>query len=310
MKTAKFSRRDALGLGIGAAVFPGVAAAQTARPDVEGGIGGTGIVGLLTDFGSLIVAGNYVRTNDATRYSDGFGALQESDLRLGDSLTVEAAGAPDALVARRVHVTHPLVGAITQVAADRRRITVNGVEVRLDTRLQGLEVGYRVAVSGLWRGAFVQASRLAAARSASDLVAGDVARRGGRTQVGSVTVRGPGTGSVPRGSFASVVGQFDVASGILRARAVTNQRFTGAAGPLARLSVEGYLDPSSSAPGYRVAGLGHSFERNLKLDEFAGSRVLMNGEYNGKFAARGAVVLPEGFSAQRRLLRRISAQSR
>lgn len=310
MKTPNFSRRAMLTLGVAAAALPGVVMAQATRPDVEGGIGGTGIVGLLTDFGSLIVAGNYVRTNSSTRYSDGFGPLREGNLQLGDSLTVEAAGPENALIAKRVHVTHPLVGAITQVSGNGRRITVNGVEVRLDGRLRGFGVGDRVAVSGLWRGAIVQASRLARARSANDLVAGDVNRSGGTTRVGAVPVRGSGTGSPARGSFASIVGQFDPQTGVLRARRVVTQRFVGAAGPLVRLSVEGYLDPSSSAPGYRVAGLGHSFERNLKLDSFAGSRVLMNGAYTGKFAASGAVVLPEGFGAQRRVLRQISAQSR
>lgn len=310
MKTPKLTRRAVLGLGVAAAALPGAVLAQSTRPDVEGGIGGTGIVGLLTDFGSLIVAGNYVRTDGATRYSDGFGPLRENNLRVGDSLTVEAAGPVNGLIARRVHVTHPLVGAISAVSANGRVVTVNGVEVRLDGRLRGFGVGDRVAVSGLWRGAVVQASRLTLARAANDLVAGDVTRSGGITRVGAVPVRGPGTGSPARGSFASVVGQFDPKSGVLRARRVATQRFTGAAGPLVRLSVEGYLDPSPSAPGYRVAGLGHSFERNLKLDTFAGSRVLMNGAYTGRFAASGAVVLPEGFGAQRRVLRQISAQSR
>lgn len=310
MKTPNLSRRAILGLGAAGLVMPSAALAQAARPDAEGGIGGTGIVGLLTDFGSLIVAGNYVRTDGATRYSDGFGPLRESDLKVGDSLTVEAAGPTNGLVAKRVHVTHPLVGTITQVSGGGRQVIVNGVDVRLDGPLRGFGVGDRVAVSGLWRGAIVQASRLAPARAKSDLVAGDVSRGGGTARVGAVPVRGPGTGSPASGSFASVVGRFDPQTGVLRARRVDTQRFLGAAGPLVRLSVEGYLDPSASAPGYRLAGLGHSFERNLKLDTFAGSRVLLNGDYTGRFAARGAVVLPEGFGAQRRVLRRISAQSR
>jgi len=310
MKTPNFSRRAVLALGGAAVALPGTVLAQANRPDAEGGIGGTGIVGLLTDFGSLIVAGNYVRTDNATKYSDGFGTLRASDLRVGDPLTVEAAGPATALVARRVHVTHPVVGTITQVSGNGRRITVNGVDVRLDARLRGFGPGDRVAVSGLWRGAGVQASRLSSARAANDLVAGDVTRSGGVTRVGAVPVRGSGTGSPARGSFASVIGTFNPQTGVLQARGVTTQRFVGAAGPLVRLSVEGYLDPSARAPGYRVAGLGHSFERNLKLDSFAGSRVLFNGAYTGKFAASGAVVLPEGFGAQRRVLRQISAQSR
>ena len=310
MKTPKLSRRAALGLGIAAVFGPGQLWAQTARPDVEGGIGGTGIVGLLTDFGSLIVAGNYLRTDAQTRYTDGFGRLSKSDLQVGDSLTVEASGPSNALVARRVHVTHPVVGTITARSGNGREITVNGVTVRLDQRAGAFGVGARVAVSGLWRGPLVQGARLAPARSTQDLVSGDVTRSGGVTRVGGVAVRGNGTGSIAPGSFASIVGRFNADTGVLQAARVSNARFTGAAGALARLSIEGYLDPTSRAPGYRVAGLGHSFERNLNLSAFATSRVLLNGAYTGRFAAQGAVVLPEGFGAQRRVLRQISQRFR
>jgi hypothetical protein len=310
MKTPELSRRAALAWTAAAVAAPGTVLGQATQPDAEGGIGGTGIVGVLTDFGSLIVAGNSVRTDGGTRYSNGFGALRETALQVGDSLTVEATGPENGLLARRVHVTYPLVGAISAVREGGRLIVVNGADVRLDGALRQFGTGDRVAVSGLWRGTQVQASRIAPAPSALDLVSGDVTRDGGRMRVGSVPVRGPGTGSPARGSFASIVGRFDAADGVMTAREVSTARFLGAAGPLVRLSVEGYLAPSSEAPGFRVSGLGHSFERNLKLAQFAGTRVLMNGGYTGRFAAEGAVVLPEGFGAQRRLLRRLSAQSR
>ena len=119
MTTSKFTRRTVVSGGLSSVLLPQIAWSQGAKRDAEGGIGGTGIVGLLTDFGSLIVGGNYVQTDATTLYSDGFGALEKGALSIGHSLTVEAAGASGALIARRVHITHPLVGKITRVP--RRR---------------------------------------------------------------------------------------------------------------------------------------------------------------------------------------------
>ncbi len=310
MTTPKLSRRAALVTGASALLLPGQVWSQSSQRDVEGGIGGTGIVGLLTDFGSLIVGGAYLQTHAGTRYTDGFGTLQKADLYVGDSLTVEASGPKANLTAQRVHITHPLVGRISQVNSGGRVIVVNGVEVRLDTRLRGFSVGDRVAVSGIWRGQIVQASRLSPARANLDLVSGDVGRSRGARRIGSVAVVGGGIGQPATGSFATAIGQYSDETGQLRAQQVKRDRFTGAAGPLVWLSVEGYLTPSSERPGYRVAGLGHSFARNLNLSAFSQNRVLFNGPYTGAFAASDAVVLPEGFAAQRRVLRRISSQTR
>lgn len=306
MTTGKLSRRTALAAGLSGLMLPGTVWSQSTDREVEGGIGGTGIVGVLTDFGSLIVGGNRVQTDTATRFSDGFGALTEEDVQIGDSLTVEATGSTDALIARRVHVTHPLVGKITAVSANGREVTINGVEVVIGNSDRGFAIGDRVAVSGLWQGARVIASRLTAASSDLDLVSGDVTRTVGNIRLGTVTIRGRGVGALVDGSFASGTGRYDEATGRFRITTLSTQRFVGAAGPLARLSIEGYLEPTDTAPGYRISGLGHSFERNLDLQRYAKARVRFNGNYTGRFAANSAVILPEAAEARRRLLRRLS----
>ncbi|MDW3183526.1 DUF5666 domain-containing protein [Roseobacter sp.] len=306
MTTGKLSRRAALAAGLSGLMLPGTVWSQSAEREVEGGIGGTGIVGVLTDFGSLIVGGNRVQTDAATGFSDGFGGLREEDVQIGDSLTVEAMGAPDALVARRVHVTHPLVGRISAASEDERRVTINGVEVVTGSPDRGFVLGDRVAVSGLWQGTRVMASRLTAARSDLDLISGDVKRSAGDIRLGTVSVRGRGVGALPQGSFASAAGRYDADTGRFRVDRLSTQRFIGAAGPLARLSIEGYLEPTDTAPGYRISGLGHSFERTLDLQRYAEARVRFSGAYTGRFAADSAVILPEAAEARRRLLRRLS----
>ncbi|WP_299918905.1 DUF5666 domain-containing protein [uncultured Roseobacter sp.] len=306
MTTSKLSRRTALVAGLSTVLFPHVAWPQSTERDVEGGIGGTGIVGILTDFGSLIVSGNLLQTDGSTRFSDGFGQINESDLKIGDSLTIEAAGPPEALLAKRVHVTHPLVGKVSAQSQDGLELVVNGVTCRLENPAADIGVGDRVAVSGLWRGRMVIASRVSRTRSPRDLISGDVQISFGRVRIGPVNMRGPGMSGLVDGSFATAIGRFEPTQARFVAESLTATRFVGAAGALAQLSIEGYLDPVAAAPGYRVAGLGHSFARNLQLDRYEDTRVLFNGPYTGRFAANRAVVLPERFQARRSLLATLS----
>lgn len=311
MTFPKFTRRMVLQSGAACAATllcatPTIAKSQDRQ--AEGGIGGTGIVGLLTEFGSLYINGNYVRTDASTAFSDGFGPLQKGHLRVGHSLTVEASGSVTNLIARRVHVTHPLVGRISSIEENGMLMRVNGVVVALERRLQGFKVGDRVAVSGLWREQKVVASHLSRARSNLDLVSGDVSRGNGGVRIGPLRVVGGGIGRAKTNGFATAVGTFDAAAATMRAQRATSERFTGAAGALQRLSIEGYLERTASAPGVRVAGLGHSFERNLRFGSATTERLLLSGNYTGKFAVDRAVILPENLSARMRILRQIRAE--
>ena len=312
MSRSLFQRRTVLsGLGTGAigVLLPGAGRTQDSDRQVEGGIGGTGIVGILTDFGSVIVAGYRVATPGDVRVTDAFGSRSFESLSRGDSLTVEASGPTSALEAKRIHVTYPLVGIVTAVADGGRSLTVSGVTVRLDSAARGVSVGSRVAVSGLWNGAEIAASSVTPARADLDLVSGTVTRRGGRAFVGPVAVSGRGLAALRSGGYAEIVGTFDPQSQRLVAQSVATARFTGAAGPLRQLAIEGYLEATSGAPGYRVSGLGHSFERDLQLAPFATDRVLFRGAYTGLFDAQSALVLPTDPAARRRVLGRLSRSS-
>lgn len=309
MSRSLFQRRTVLsGLGTGAVglALPGLGRTQETDRQVEGGIGGTGIVGILTDFGSVIVAGYRVATPADVRVTDAFGARSFASLSRGDSLTVEASGPNSALEAKRIHVTYPLVGVVTAVAAGGRSLMVSDVTVRLENAARGVKAGDRVAVSGLWNGSEIVASGVAPARADLDLVSGTVTRRGGRAFVGPVAVSGRGTAALRSAGYAEIGGQFDPQAQRLVAQTVETARFIGAAGPLRQLAIEGYLEPTTIAPGYRVSGLGHSFERDLQLAPFAEDRVLFRGAYTGLFDARSALVLPAQAAARRQVLGRLS----
>lgn len=308
MTKFRLPRRRLLQGGLATLALPGTAWAQTEEREAEGGIGGTGIVGVLTDFGSLIVGGARVETDARTRFSNAFGVLSEGDLQIGDALTLEAVTQGGQLLADRVHVTHPLAGTITEQSADGRALVVNGTRVVLERAFGSVRVGNRVVVSGIWRGAEVYATRVARIGPGPDLISGTLDRRGLAANIGPVRLRGRGLGQAESGSFVTALGQYGASEDAFSARQIDLGRFRQARAPLKQLVVEGYLEPSDSAPGFRVAGLGHSFARNLRLSPFDNKRVLFRGDYTGLFAASSAIVLPERLAERRGFLRRISQQ--
>ncbi|MCH2163904.1 MAG: DUF5666 domain-containing protein [Marinovum sp.] len=283
-------------------LLPGLGHAQSSPRDIEGGIGGTGIVGILTDFGSLIVAGHKIETTSDTQYFNGFGQITENDVHRGHALTVEAQTQNGQLEARRVFVTYPLVGLILDISDGGRTLTVNGVDVILERRQSGLAPGQRVAVSGVWQGNRVIASALQPAEKTADLISGTVAR-GKTTSIAGVELQGAGVASLTDAGFGSVVGTYLAEQNRLIAQRVSNARFLGAAGPLQRLAIEGYVEPSNDAAGYRIAGLGHSFEPGPDFAQFGDKRVLFEGGYTGRFAVQAALILPSSPDPRRRLLR-------
>lgn len=301
----KLDRRGLL-LGLGAGMLGGCTLplddlAEGSKNPAEGGIGGTGIVGTLTEFGSLIVNGLRVTLDRNSAVTDALGGVSQDALAVGQSLTIEAATVTDALVARRIHITHPVIGPIDSIAADRTSLQVLGVVIRAEPALtRGLRTGQRVAVSGLWRGNDVVATRIDPAGSGPSVLAGAV-RRGGDYSLGGVPIRFTGQQATPEpGSFITLIGE-KRASGFVPWDAVAG-RFTGAAGALRDLSVEGYLDPIPTAPFWEVAGLGHSFDEAAKLAPFSGRRTLFTGPYTGKFAVRNGLALPESAGERRDVL--------
>lgn len=276
-------------------------------PPIEGGIGGTGIVGVVTGLGSIRVNGLTVAVPPDAVIADVYGVRDPATLAIGHSVTVEAAGLADRLSARRVAVVTPLAGRIDTVGLDGRRFRLLGVDVVLEPGAPGADLvaaGRRVAVSGAWRGGGVVAARL------DPLDAGAPAALAGTVQAG----RGPGGRRlagfaldlpaglpVPDvGSFAAVLGRPN--GGRFVVETVRPGRFAGAAGPLARLSVEGYLEPAAAAPGFVLSGLGHSFDEAARLDPLAGGRAVFVGRYDGTFVVRHGLPLPEGLEARAAVL--------
>ncbi|MEM9582853.1 MAG: DUF5666 domain-containing protein [Pseudomonadota bacterium] len=299
----RLDRRDALALmgatAVSACASPALVTRDVPNDPFEGGIGGTGIVGTLTDFGSLRVNGLRVELVNSTRFVSAFGPTSVEALAPGMSLTIFATQYKDRLLAHRVSADYALIGKA--VKGPQGRVTVNGVPVLPEQGAIGhLTVGQRVAISGAWSAQGQVASRIDPAAASHDLIAGDVTIGAqGEVRVSGIPVHGAGT--QPRaGEYAVATGQF--LEGRFEADRFTRGRFSASAA-LRQLSVEGFLEPAPNAPGFRVSGLGHSFAPDTRLQSLARRRAIYFGPYTGLFKAKAGYVMPENLAARRRLLR-------
>lgn len=274
-----------------------------ARKQPKGGIGGTGIVGTLTDFGSVVVNGLRVAVPSDLPIRTPFGDAAQDVLALGQNLTVEAETISGRLLARRIAVVYPIVADLDR--GDGGQLTAGGIPVRVEPgAVDRSSPGQRVAVSGTWNGGEIVASRLDPVAEDTPVTVSGTLRLSiadGRWTIGAMPVVLPDGVVSQSGSFATASGA--LVDGVLRIERFQPGRFTGAAGALTQLAVEGYLAPSPTAPFQAVDGLGHSFAENTDLAPYAGKRTLFVGPYDGKFNVDHGQVLEEAFDARRRQLR-------
>lgn len=266
----------------------------------KGGIGGTGIVGTLTDFGSLIVNGLRVEIPADLAVETALGTVSQGQLALGHTLTIEANRPGSNLTAQRVRLVHPVIGQVQSPTPDGKQLVVGGIPIMveagapLDIPDHGM-----VAVSGAWRQTMIVASRIEPAQPDPVMGVSGTLRptRTGEWTIGSLPIMLPiGTKAVP-GAFATASGMLK--NGTLFAQSVQIGRFTGAAGPLVSLSVEGYFAPTATAPFHTIDGLGHQLSAKSDLSGLIGRRVLLSGSYDGLFVVENGDVLPEAFDQRR-----------
>jgi hypothetical protein len=116
----------------------------------EGGLGGTGIVGVVTGFASICVNGVEVEVDPSMPVDRNGAAEPLSLLEVGQLVVLQASGKGDQLRASRVSVMDAAVGPLTVVDQRSGRFAVMGQSALALERddLQGLAVGDWVRVSG------------------------------------------------------------------------------------------------------------------------------------------------------------------
>lgn len=116
----------------------------------KGGMGGTGIVGVITGFASICVGGVEVHYNNDTPMSENGQPSQASDLAVGQVVVVNAAGVGDEVQARQVALLHVAIGPLQSVNPKTGEFKLLGQRAQASTpaQLAGLQAQQWVRVSG------------------------------------------------------------------------------------------------------------------------------------------------------------------
>ena len=179
--------------------LPGIGGTGQAQTRADSGIGGTGIVGVVTGFASICVNGEEIHYTPATPVLRDGEPGSTRDLQVGQVVAVDASARHSdsgaQWQARQIVVQHAVIGPITQLDIPSGRFSVLGEAAQTLSRedLAGRTPGDWVRVSGHRQAdGVIQAGRVQALPSATTLaqVQGPVSAIHDQTlQVGSTAVR-------------------------------------------------------------------------------------------------------------------------
>ncbi|MGF1502185.1 MAG: hypothetical protein ACFBSD_10245, partial [Paracoccaceae bacterium] len=237
--------------------------------DTDGGFGGTGILGRVSDGPRLQVNGLDLRHAPDLTVAGVEGPAPVAALRPGETILAEAVEEGSALCAVRIARYRPLVGQVTMIDLATGRLRVLGVPVSVDADapvrdaagreigLGALPLGARVSVSGIWNGETVAASAIdMAAPSGPSALTGSVDPEGRRLG-GQRLDPAPGI-LLPPGEALTLIGR--ETGGSFRVETVRRDLATPLAPGIGRLSVEGFAEAGprrtvvSGLPGLAVEG--------------------------------------------------------
>ena len=230
----------------------------TLRPGIggtgieDGGIGGTGIAGVITGFASICVNGIEVHYDQDTPVDEDGSPGSLAGLAVGQVVTVNAQGKGDELKARRIALTHMVIGPVESVDTSRNVFKVLGQEVHADTNALP-RIGQWVRVSGLrQQDGTIAVSRLQTIAAQAqvqlvgtlDLVNGNAMAIGGamiKLQAGTVMADAkalrPGSELLVRGAWRD---------GQLVAQRIESEPTRKNLGAVERVVLEGFVRSSSA----------------------------------------------------------------
>ena len=126
--------------------------------DKEGGVIGTGISGTVTALGSIRVNDLVVEFDPELELQSASLGMSAVDLRPGHVVAVVAEYVDEVWRAHSIRQVHALIGPVEALADDH--LVVLSTRVELTAPIGALTVGDWVAVSGMWQGDLVLASRV------------------------------------------------------------------------------------------------------------------------------------------------------
>lgn len=122
---------------------------HTAQLDEEDyGIGGTGIVGTVTGFGSIFINGVEVEITDKTQLTFNGASVKEHQFSIGETVEILAIDDSDYTLAAKANIRHEIIGPITGYDSTNNSLEILGHEVLLQNSAPKFELGQIIAVSG------------------------------------------------------------------------------------------------------------------------------------------------------------------
>ena len=304
--------------GIGGTGAPLREKALAGGDETEGGIGGTGIFGTVTAFGSIVVNGQTIDFEEADVQSQAVFAGQDLPLTLGSAVLVEARSSEESWSADRLSLFLPLVGPVSGIDLEARVVTMMGTPVVLDEdtalvdrrgyvdgvviKLDAIRPGDRLAVSGIWKGGEVIASRIDrleddGPHSLSGLLLtdGEAATVGGARLDDACCERLAAPAFVRlTGSFAG--DRFEVAQALAGSDLLFSE-------DVDRLIVEAYLARDPDGAGFHLSGFGIPADQASAVDATPGARSLFIGAYEDAFRIQRSLALPDDRSERIEIFR-------
>jgi hypothetical protein len=231
------------------------------------GIGGTGIVGIITGFGSVWVNGVEVQYDTKTQVAENAATASSNDLAIGDVVVIEANGSDNALQASKISVVNAVEGLVTAVDKASGKLTVLGQTVRITSKTisddkqshqsaQQLMPNDYIKVSGLrLANGEIVASRIerTAAIAEPSLVGPITAINGNTVSVYGMQIIASATDKLSVGQEISASGQLK--DGQLAARIITSSPFTQLFGRAEHINLQGYVGARSADGLVKVGSL-------------------------------------------------------
>ena len=283
----------------------------TARPGIggtgidNGGMGGTGIVGVITGFASVCVNGVEVHFDRDTPVLTDGERTTVRELAIGQIVAVRAQGEGDEVAAQRIAVMHAAVGPVSSVDVQAGTLVALGQQVRAvyPRELAGLKPGAWVQISGLRNAAGdLSATRIAAIAPKAQVQlsgwaqsdgAGGLRLQGARVDLGNLK----DSGTAQAGDEVTVRGQWDGAT--LRAESLEVEPTRAQLGRVDRVVLEGLVH-GTQGQEYRVGG------RTLTL----GAKLQISGNPDRAFTVNQRVRITGSIGSDKRVtVNRIEVRS-
>jgi hypothetical protein len=114
-----------------------------------GGIGGTGITGVITGYGSIFVNGIEIEYDDETPFTIDGESVPSQNLEIGDVVDVLTVDSKQYTHAQIINLRHEIIGVVESVEPQTYSFNINGQSIVQPVNKSVLpEVGSTVAVSG------------------------------------------------------------------------------------------------------------------------------------------------------------------